>query len=518
MYLCLSLALSALMARWLASALGFSTPLSLVAAVLVFHLPLARWQLGVVQLTTIWGPLAVILGSLRFAVEPRPRHAVILGVAWAACYAACNYYGLFLCLLAPVFLVLFWPGRLDDALRRRHTLKLFQYASLTLVTALLLTSPLLWGQVRYLASIAGPRPIQWVEHLSASPTDYLATWPGRWGPTAMGADSFPLRPLGAGVVATMLASSAGTAILLSSLLRRLRLLRSQPGCYRSSDLAPEQPGSGSVTGRPEPVASDVGRRWLWFCVLLAITALVASLGPRFSVGGFAPWQWLASWFPPVRLIRTPYRLAAFYQIAVVFLALEAWRFLANNGKLQAAPHVERGSNRFVLARRVAAAIVLTSTVLLAVVETWPRSSPLHDLHKLRSEPRWSSWLREHAERHAAVAMLPFPQDGSTAQYESTTLAMLRSLQFQRPLINGYSGFFPVTYRQLRVAMDDFPSAKVLQTLRGSGCRYLVIDAAVSKGDDLAERISQVEASAAYAPQLVFTDPDEPITIWRLGGP
>ena len=42
------------------------------------------------------------------------------------------------------------------------------------------------------------------------------------------------------------------------------------------------------------------------------------------------------------------------------------------------------------------------------------------------------------------------------------------------LLNGYSGFFPPSYQQLRVAMWGFPDARSLALLRGRGARYAVI--------------------------------------------
>jgi hypothetical protein len=42
------------------------------------------------------------------------------------------------------------------------------------------------------------------------------------------------------------------------------------------------------------------------------------------------------------------------------------------------------------------------------------------------------------------------------------------------LVNGYSGFFPASYQQLRAVMQGFPDARSLDVLRGRGARYAVI--------------------------------------------
>ncbi len=509
-YLCLQLALTATLARQLARSLGYSPWLSLFTALLLFHLPFARWQMGVIQLTSIWGPLGVMVAILRFTNGPGVRSATILGAALAACYAACNYYGLFMAMLSPIALVLLWPpGRSRDAAPRDA--RFWFSLLLSFALAVTLVSPWLSGQLRYLASSADARPGGLVHHFSAAPLDYAISYPNGFGwidapPWRAGQG----RPLGAGIA---LSSLALLGVLAHCVLR-------PPADAPPADTGSESSAKSSVessarngTGTMERAtvkwegAGGVSRsRWFWFCTLLAVGAMLASMGPRLTLLGVQPWDWIGSWFPPLRLVRVPYRLAVVYQIAVVLMAMETCHRFGFEQRLWEGV---RGMRRLRFSR--AGGLVLVVLGLAAVVaETWPLRPAWQDIRTLQSNPSWVHWLREQTPPHAVVACLPFPRDGSTAQYEATSRWMLRSLQFQRPLVNGYSGFFPVRYRQLRVTMQQFPSEDSLQQLRLLGAGYLVIDR--SAGGAGLPTASDLDRSPL---RQVFQDPEAPVTIWRI---
>lgn len=471
LYLGLNLGLAAVLARRIALGLGYSPGLAFATALLVFHLPFARWQLGVIQLTSLWGPLGVIAAAVAWSRRPGIRTGVILGVAVAACYAACNYYGLFVLMLAPCFLLLL-PGNIRVRWR--------DWAGSLAVAggvALLLVAPLAIGQWRYLASSAGPRSPEWVRHFAALGSDYLTSFPGRGVPAGT-------RPLGSGMVLSLTAIAGAAAMFWGRVWRR------------------------------RPQGPRFRRRWLRFCVALAAASLVLSCGPRLSLAGLDPWNWLRDWVPPIRWIRVPYRLAVFHQLAVVFLAIATVhrfsRWLDRRRSHRVRPRRWGGrqpANRKVLPLGLMG--LPWCLTAAAVGETWPVPPATRDVRPLVSEPDWSAWLREHAPPAGPVAWLPFPQTGTTAAYEPTTVGMLRSLDFGRPLINGYSGFFPQDYRRLRVAMRRFPDGPTLQALRARGVRYLIADPGGGDVSWTARAISERPSA------LRFADPATGVTIWDV---
>jgi hypothetical protein len=90
------------------------------------------------------------------------------------------------------------------------------------------------------------------------------------------------------------------------------------------------------------------------------------------------------------------------------------------------------------------------------------------------EAAWINWLKNQPGQEA-VLMLPMSQDSSAAAFEPIALAMLQSLEHGRPLGNGYSGFFPASYRSLKGHMTHFPDDDAIQYLQTTGFSYLVID-------------------------------------------
>lgn len=491
-YLALQLALTATLARRIVASLDDRRWLAILAGVLFLHLPFVWAELGVLQLTAAWGPLAVIHATRGLGRRPAVTSAVMLGFAAAACYAACNYYGMFLILLAAPFLILLWPTPPGETPRHRpRRFAPFAYLPLAIVVAAAAVSPLLAGQMKYLNASAPPRPTAWVRYFSARPSDYLPPLrrrdhgsdpdPSGHGSTAEGHAESPQpapRELGLGLAVTTLAVLG----VLGGILPRVRRNESH------------------AAGPDDHERS----RWVGFCTALAVAAAVASFGPRVSVFGFVPWDWVGDRFSPLRLIRTPFRFALFYQIAIMFLAIEGI------GRVQA---WLGQPNRRWRPRWTAAGCLFASA--FAVIGTWPTRTPLEDVRDLISPPAWSLWLRDHTPPGSAVAGLPMPQRGKTADYEPITRLMVRSLRFKRPIVNGYSGFFPPRYRQLRAASHDFPSPETVHELWLLGVRYLVIDRsrfeAWGDGPESWPRTPGISISVAYA------DPLEPVVVCRLTG-
>ena len=80
---------------------------------------------------------------------------------------------------------------------------------------------------------------------------------------------------------------------------------------------------------------------------------------------------------------------------------------------------------------------------------------------------------EHPAR-CGIACVPFPKEGNAQAYFGTTVWMYYAMRHHRPLVNGYSGFFPERFLKLKLAMAGFPYADSLNLLEESGTRYCIV--------------------------------------------
>jgi hypothetical protein len=73
---------------------------------------------------------------------------------------------------------------------------------------------------------------------------------------------------------------------------------------------------------------------------------------------------------------------------------------------------------------------------------------------------------------AALVHLPVPASESVADYEETARAMLLATAHGRPLVNGYSSYFPRGYTAFARIMRGCPSPAAWSTLHEVGLRFL----------------------------------------------
>ena len=117
---------------------------------------------------------------------------------------------------------------------------------------------------------------------------------------------------------------------------------------------------------------------------------------------------------------------------------------------------------------MAASLVVAIALLEVAILPTSLAAPLPDF----AATGWVRFLRSH--QGGAVAMVPFPATNAVEDYEPSTEAMLAARVHGHPLVNGYSGFFPTQYSDLREVMQGFP-AQGVASLRVRGVRWVVID-------------------------------------------
>lgn len=395
---------------------------ALLAGFLIQALPFIAQEMGVIQLTALFGFLWSLLflsrflrspkqvldsagiGSQRFHTPSSWRTNIALALGLPVTFFTCSYYGLFsLLFLPPAFLLQIRRDRL-------HWAGLGRLCLVGLLAGLL-TLPLLWVQQQHLAAYGFTRSETTIQNNSARPGDYLR--------------------------------------FLDDNLWYGQILNLDPG--QGQRLFP---GAGLIFLAGFGLFGGGAGRVKFYLGLAIILAFLLSLGLGLNLAGFQPYQWLREGVPGLAQLRSPFRFAVFVQL---HLALLAGFGLAN------------------LDRRLPAQgqwlppLLAAATIFEALA--WPL--PLQATPSFQ-QAAWQQWLNQQ-DQPVRVVMLPFAAGNSAASFEPTTRWMLNNSHLQGDMVNGYSGFFPPDHAQLRRLMLALPTPEGLAFLRERGVGYVVVD-------------------------------------------
>jgi hypothetical protein len=178
--------------------------------------------------------------------------------------------------------------------------------------------------------------------------------------------------------------------------------------------------------------------------LVGIAAFEASLGLR----GYS-YSFLYQFVSPFRGLRAPARLGIFVVFSLAVLAGFGYSFLAASFRVR---------RRLVLLVLLLTAILIEYFTTVTLVRYPNAVPPVYRL--LASQPP------------GVVAEFPMPRvDGLPGQ--DPKYAYL-SIFHWKPLINGYSGFYPANYLRRLPDLRRFPEPFSLRVLRRADVRYLVI--------------------------------------------
>ena len=165
---------------------------------------------------------------------------------------------------------------------------------------------------------------------------------------------------------------------------------------------------------------------------------------------------LYDWVLPFRGLRVPARAYVLVLLGVAVIAGVGFsRLIASLRRVTRAPRVWGAA---------IPAIVLAMVV--AEYFTMPRLRVVD-----RDVPIWYSWLEQQDD----AVIFEWPVTVPWRLYEMVDLSyMARSTIHWRPMLNGYSGFYPESYLRLLVEMRSFPDTKSLKVLRDRGATILVL--------------------------------------------
>ncbi len=254
------------------------TPISLarLGGVTMIMLPLLQWNRDVIQLVPVWGVLWVWSCFLTLSISRTMKAGIELGLAAGMTSLMCMHYGLFVAILSAVGV---WV-----LIRDWTHWKTWKAWSTGALVGAFLAGPMIWKVHSVLSELQTQRPEALVQNLSLHLGDYTAAW---------GHNVIPWGTMAARVH-----------------------WQTSPGWLKCAVAA-----LGLLVG----LVHRRSRRWVLFLGLTAGTALALSLGKNLGNNGWSVWDQLCRVVPGLSQVRSPYRFANFYQMAVVLLAFELLR-------------------------------------------------------------------------------------------------------------------------------------------------------------------------------------------------
>jgi hypothetical protein len=210
----------------------------------------------------------------------------------------------------------------------------------------------------------------------------------------------------------------------------------------------------------------------WLAV--AAVGIALSLGPSFGLFSI-----LYDVFPPYRALRVPSRAGVLFLLAIAMLAALGLRRVPRRG-------------------------IRVALVALAGVECF--SGPL----PLRMEPPVLPAIYRHLEvleDDDAILELPL---APPERFQDNAVYVFRSSFHRHPIVNGYSGFVPETYRKTYERLTTLPISSGLQWLSEQGVGYVL-----AHEGRLGPRLRRELADAEREGILILVGEEPPDRLYRI---
>jgi hypothetical protein len=195
--------------------------------------------------------------------------------------------------------------------------------------------------------------------------------------------------------------------------------------------------------------------------------------------------------PPITSLRSPARFGALVLLSIAVLA-------------------GLGAARIIKARPQSAVWLAAVATLCCLVEYWsgpigvrPNQQTATDAHRFLS----------YQPEGTVVIELPLPRNDALWLYETTYL--IRSIHHWQPIVNGYSGFAPLAYRETLEHLRGFPDERSIHRLRELKVKYILLNRVYYSGEEFADLIGRVSQSTELWPPRAFGADEERIVVVEL---
>lgn len=151
----------------------------------------------------------------------------------------------------------------------------------------------------------------------------------------------------------------------------------------------------------------------------------------------------------------------------------------------------------------AAGILAAALTMLVAIDSAPRGMFLMDL---RYEPAntFNVYKTVRALGPGAILELPIARLDSLPGHEATY--MFWSTTHWHPMVNGYSGYYPLEFAETVVRTEKFPDEQSLRQLRNVGVRYVIVHRAFYREEDYTRLLLQIAAYPELRPHGKYADP------------
>ena len=415
-WLFLSLALNGFFTALLLRRFGHGLFIQLVGGTAMMLLPIVHQRIDVLQLVPVWGIIWFWSGLFELDKHPGLRTSIEAGVAFAMCFALSVHHSLFLSLVLPFAAVVF--------IRRLLDRRFLKSALLFIAVASALVLPVVCPIHAAVDANGFSRKDLTVKQQSAKLEHYLAT------------------------------PSNSLIHFDNSEVSRSR--KFNVGWFRMS-LA--------VFGAIFALIHGERRRWTLFLVLTAASAMTFSLGLNLELFGWQPWQSLSENLPGFGQVRNVFRFVWLVQISIALLAVE--------GLAAVLAICQRRIKASLLKPALTMLVVIPGAILAA--EVWPETAQRGGVPDVARHKGWTHFIRDNRAADRPIVCLPFASGNSIGDFDVTTRWMLYGLEHKAPMLNGYSGFFPKSYFELRNFVNsEFPSTDVLDKFTELNVQYVVV--------------------------------------------
>jgi hypothetical protein len=187
------------------------------------------------------------------------------------------------------------------------------------------------------------------------------------------------------------------------------------------------------------------RRRVRALAIIAVAGLWLSLGPSTAI-----YRWLYEVALPLRGIRAAARFAYLFLLVIALMAGFGIAWVERRVRRQ---HVQRW--------------LIAAALILVTVEVWQGPVPVEPFAGV---PRIYTLLRDAPSPVLLVEMPFYPAD---AMFENGEYVLNATAHWQ-PVMNGYSGFTPDSYRARADLMWFFPEARAIASIHREGATHVMV--------------------------------------------